>query len=48
MRHVDAGRRNVGDVSLLVLDEQRAIGIEVLREIVSRDCSQPTLGLLPF
>ena len=45
MRHVDAGRRNVGDVSLLVLDEQRAIGIEVLREIVSRDCSQPTLGL---
>ena len=33
MRHVDAGRRNVGDVSLLVLDEQRAIGIEILCEI---------------
>ena len=48
MRHVDAGRRNVGDVSLLVLDKQRASGTEILRAILPRDRSQSTVGLLPL
>lgn len=48
MRHVDAGHRNVGDVSLLVLEKQRAIGIEILCDILPSDRSQSTLGLLPL